>query len=63
MDREEAINHIESLYPPDDDYSRTAEIGNELLEQARSEVTQDWRKESDAVLIRFAELSLMRANI
>lgn len=59
MNRNEAINHIKSLYPPDSEFPTTAKIGRELLEQAKREV-EGWESESDGVLIRFAELSIDR---
>ena len=56
MDRLEAINIIESMYPPDSDNKKTAKIGKHLLEQAKLECFP-WRNEADNILIRFAELS------
>lgn len=57
MNREEAIQAIEALYPADDE--RTAEIGKQLLAQAQYEVgllPLNWRSEPTRVLIRYAEL-------
>lgn len=50
MDREEAIRHIEALYPADSVYDDTAEIGRELLEQARREVS-GWRYEATGNMV------------
>ncbi len=61
MTREEAIQHIKNLYPPDAPYEDTAAIGEELLAQAKREVAA-WEQESDAVLIRFAELCIYRES-
>jgi len=57
MTREEAIRHIEALYPADSDYKDTAEIGRQLLERIKREVN-DWRSEPNAVLVRYAELCI-----
>lgn len=57
MTREQAIKHIESLFPPDAPYEGTAQKGQELLEQAKRDVAA-WRQESDEVLIRFAQLCI-----
>ena len=61
MNREKAIQVIESLYPADAPYPDTAAIGQELLEQAKMEVT-GWRTEPDEVLIRNAQLCVGRAS-
>ena len=61
MNREYAIEVINSLYPPDCEFPDTAAIGQELLEQARNEV-QGWRTEPTEVLIRFAELCIQKEN-
>jgi hypothetical protein len=57
MTRQEAISHIESLYPPDSEFYRTAQIGQELLERAKNDVSA-WKQEPDDVLIRFAKLCI-----
>ena len=57
MNREKAIETILDLYPPDSDYPETAEIGSQLLRQARQD-TKAWLRESDEVLIRFARLCI-----
>lgn len=57
MTRNEAINTINSLYPADSEYIKTAEIGQMLLLQAKNEIN-GWKNESDEVLIRYAELCI-----
>lgn len=57
MTREEAIRNIEDLYPADSRYEDTAEVGRQLLEQAKHEVC-GWRTEPTEVLIRYAELCI-----
>ena len=57
MNREEAIRHIENLYPADSPYDPT--IGQELLAQAKREVN-DWRTEPTEVLIRYAQLCIQK---
>lgn len=59
MNREQAIQHIESLYPADSSYFETAKIGQELLEQARLNV-QGWRQEPTDVLIEYAHLCIKK---
>lgn len=61
MTREYAVEVIENLYPADADYPDTAEVGQELLEQAKREVA-GWRTEPTEVLIRYAQLCLEREN-
>lgn len=56
MDRDEAVTHIESLYPIDCEYEDTNEIGAKLLIAAIREL--DWRNLPDAVLIRYAQLCI-----
>lgn len=62
MTRDEAIGHIEALYPADSEYEDTAEVGRGLLERAKREAL-DWRNEPDVVLIRYAELCMARAGV
>lgn len=57
MTRDEAINVISALYPPDSDYPAVARNGKELLAQAKKEVGA-WKLEPTDVLVRFAELCL-----
>jgi len=57
MDKQEAIRNIEQLFPPDSQYYESAEIGERLLKQAKME-KEGWRSESEAVLIRLAELCI-----
>ena len=61
VDREEAIRHIEMLFPADSGYEKTAEIGRRLLDQAKRAVG-GWRTESTAVLIRYADLCIREGN-
>jgi hypothetical protein len=61
MDRNEAINTIEALYPADSDYPDSRETGKMLLEQAESEVN-GWRTKPTEVLIRYAELCMAEDN-
>ena len=56
MTREEAISQIESLYPPDSPSEGSAQIGQELLAQAKEEL--GWRAEPTEVLIRLAQLCI-----
>lgn len=60
MTRKEAIDHIEALYPADSEYNRTAEIGQEFLEQAKHEAGKTWREEPTEVLIKYANLCLLK---
>ena len=55
MNREQAIQQIESLFPNDSQYPETNRIGERLLVQAKREVIS-WRTEPTEVLIRYAEL-------
>lgn len=59
MTREQAIQHIENLFPPDSIYADTAEAGQKLLDQAKRDVAA-WRQEPTEVLVRFAELCLLQ---
>ena len=61
MDRERAIRHIESLYPPDSEYPDTAAIGRELLEEAKLNAGS-WRNEPTEVLVEFARLAIARES-
>ena len=61
MKREEAIQHIENLYPADSGYDDTAEIGRDLLAQAKREVS-GWRTEPTEILVRYAELCIQRES-
>ena len=61
MNRDYAIEVINSLYPPDSEFPDTAAIGQELLEQARNEVN-GWQTEPTEVLIRLAELCIQKEN-
>lgn len=57
MDREQAIQQIEGLFPTDSQYTETNKIGERLLAQAKREV-EGWRCEPTPVLIRYAELCM-----
>jgi len=59
MNRDEAIRIIETLYPVDSEYEDTAKIGQELLAQAKRDVSA-WKQESDEVLRRYAYLCVQR---
>ena len=61
MDREQAIQQIEGLFPADSQYEKTNEIGLKLLAQAKREVA-GWRTEQTEVLIRYAELCIAEEN-
>lgn len=58
MDRDEAINTIEALYPTDCEFANTNEVGRNLLAEAQRLVrkTPTWRDEPTEVLIKYAEL-------
>ena len=62
MDREQAIQQIEGLFPTDSQYEETNKIGERLLAQAKREVV-GWRTEPTEVLIRYAELCLVEERI
>jgi hypothetical protein len=57
MDRLEAIEIIQSLYPADSEYPSTAAVGAKLLKRAQDEVCS-WRTEPTDVLIRYAQLCM-----
>lgn len=61
MDRQQAIDTIEGLYPTDSQYSETTTIGKRLLQQAKGELN-NWRNEPTEVLIRYAELCIAEEN-
>jgi len=61
MTREEAIQHIDALFPPDAPYPKTAEKGQELLSQAKRDVAA-WKQEPTEVLVRFAQLCMDEDN-
>lgn len=56
-DRKRAIETITALFPADSQYPDTAEIGQNLLEQAKRQVN-NWRNEPTAVLVRYASLCI-----
>jgi len=51
--REEAIQTISGLFPPDAGYMSTREIGERLLKEAKAEA-RGWKTEPTEVLICFA---------
>ncbi len=57
MNREQAIQQIEGLFPTDSQYEETNKMGERLLAQAKREV-EGWRIESTPVLVRYAELCM-----
>ena len=57
MTREDAIKLIENLYPADSEYSDTAAIGQELLNQAERE---NWRSAPTEILIHYANLCISK---
>lgn len=57
MTREEAIQHIECLYPTDGEYPDAAKIGQSLLDRAKREVI-GWKAEPTEVLVRYAQLCI-----
>jgi len=57
MTKDEAIQHIENLYPADSPYQDTSEIGKDLLIEAIGEY---WRELPDNILIKYAELCLTK---
>lgn len=61
MERQEAIEYIEMLFPADCEYPDTAAIGQKLLQQAKEE-TAGWRTEPTEVLVRYAELCIQKEN-
>lgn len=60
MTTQEAIQHIEALYPPDSEYPDTAEIGKNLMDWAVGNPVgyKNWRDMTDDQLIRLAEANL-----
>jgi hypothetical protein len=61
MNRQEAINIIEGLYPTDSPYIKTNTIGERLLAQAKSEY-ENWRDLPDTILFRYAVLCEQEEN-
>lgn len=58
MDRNRAIKVIEGLYPADSGYPEVANIGMQLLAEARREAEVTWRDEPDEVLFRYVNKCL-----
>ena len=61
MNRQEAIETIDALFPVDAPYEKTAAKGKELLEQARINMAS-WRNEPDVVLFEYARLCIAEDN-
>lgn len=61
MNREQAIQTIEGLFPTDSEYETTNEIGKRLLQQAKDELN-NWRNEPTNILLRYAELCIREEN-
>ena len=59
MNREQAIQIIEGLFPADSPYN--PEFGQKLLDQAKREI-YGWRTESTEVLVRYAQLCEAEEN-
>lgn len=59
---EEAIRHIELLFPPDSEYRDTSATGKSLLEEAKGNVGFSWRHYPEDVLIEFAKLCILEHN-
>ena len=60
---QDAISHIESLYPPDSHYPRTAEIGQHLLESININADPEkWRDLPESDLMLLAEANLIEAG-
>ena len=57
MTRDDAITHIERLYPADSQYSDTAATGQALMKKAIEECG-GWRELPEAILARYAELCI-----
>jgi hypothetical protein len=55
MDKEKAIQIIESLFPADSKYPAARETGLRLLEQAKQNVL-NWRDLANEVLFEYARL-------
>lgn len=64
MNKQEAIGHIEALYPPDSEYADTREIGMWLMDDVVCSGTpyQNWRDLPEKDLIRLAEYNLAQAG-
>lgn len=55
MNRNEAIEIINFLYPADSTFQEANAIGKELLKEAR-EFVNKWQSESTEILVKYAEL-------
>lgn len=61
---QDAIGHIDSLYPPDSDYADTARIGRELMDThvGNSMGYSNWRELSAKELFLLASVVLFKAG-
>ncbi len=60
MTRSDVIKVISQLYPADSEYESTRTVGQQLLMQARAMQPIDWRHEPTPVLIKYAELCILK---
>lgn len=59
MTKQEAIDHIKALYPPDSSYPDTAKIGREIIEQAKR-ICSSWEKLPEDVLMTAASMMISK---
>lgn len=64
MTAQDAIHHIQALYPPDSQYEQTRAIGRDLMDNTvGNKVGYDnWRNLSDDDLIALAKANLSEAG-
>ncbi len=64
MTAQDAIQHIQSLYPPDSQYDDTRAIGRDLMDNTVGNQTgySNWRNLSDDKLISLAKANLRQAG-
>ena len=64
MTAQDAINHIQALYPPDSQYDDTRAIGRELMDSAVGNKVGyiNWRDLSDGDLIALAKANLAESG-
>lgn len=64
MTAQDAIQHIQSLYPPDSQYDDTSAIGRDLMDNAIGNKVgyNNWRDLSDTDLITLAKANLAEAG-
>lgn len=60
LNEQEAINHIESLYPPDSEFGDTAKIWRDIIDNTIGNKVgyENWRNlsESDLITLAYANL-------